>query len=118
MKWHYVLINEVLEFKRKKIAEEKINHIRTKMCEDVTKLKKLRLPELNKYLNHHGLKQHLKSSKSEKAKAIERRSCLQQKSSLRAGQATLKNARTLTQNDYRASAESCETDESGNDEYD
>jgi len=36
----------------------------TELCEDVTKFKKLRVPELNKYLNHHGPKQHLKSSKT------------------------------------------------------
>ena len=60
----------------------------------------------------------MKSSKSEKAKAIERRSCLQQKSRLRDGQPTQRNARTLTQNDYRASADSSETDERDSDEYD
>ena len=81
--------------------------------EDVTKLKKIRVPELNKYLNDHGLKQHLKSSKSEKVKANSiRHSCLQQKSPLRAGQTTLRNARTLSQNYNRASAESRKTDES------
>jgi len=53
------------------------------------------VPELNKYLNHHGLKQHLKSSKSDKVKAIVRHSCLQQKSTLRAAQPALRNARTL-----------------------
>ena len=47
----------------------------TALCEDVMKLKKLSVPELNKYLNHHG--QHLKSSNSEKVKAILRHSCLQ-----------------------------------------
>ena len=78
----------------------------------------LRVPELNKYLNHQGLKQHLKSSKSEKVKAIVRHSCLQQKCPLRAGQPTPRNAWTLTQNDNRASADSSETDESDNDEYD
>ena len=67
---------------------------------------------------HHGLKQHLKSSKSEKVYAIVRHSCLQQRSTLRAGQPTLRSARILTQNDNRASADSSETDESDNDEYD
>lgn len=38
----------------------------TELCEDVTKLKKLGVPELNKYLKHHGLKQNLKSSKVRK----------------------------------------------------
>ena len=42
----------------------------TELCEDVTKLKKLGVPELNKYLNHHGIEQNLKSSKSEKVKII------------------------------------------------
>ena len=60
----------------------------------------------------------MKRSKSEKVKAIVRHSCLQQKSPLRAGQPTLRNARTLTQNVNRASAESSETDESENGEYD
>ena len=96
---------EVLEFKTKKRAEEKAKLSRyakdksykdypwTELCEDLTKLKKLRVPELNKYLNHHRLKQHLKSSKTEKVKAIVRHSCLQQKSPLRAGQPTLRNAK-------------------------
>ena len=119
LKWHNVLINEVLVFKRKTKKRQKITQMRTVMCgEDVTKLKKLRLPELNKYLNHHGLGQHLKSSKSDKVKTIERCSCLQQKSRLTAGQPTLRNVRTLAQNDNRASADSVETDESGNEEYD
>lgn len=43
---------------------------------------------------------------------------MQQKSPLIAGQPTLINARTLTRNDNRASANSSETDESDNDEYD
>ena len=60
----------------------------------------------------------MKSSKSEKIKAIVRHSWLQQKSTLRAGQPTLRKARTLAQNDNRASADSSETDESDNDEYD
>ena len=64
-----------------------------------------------------GLKQHLKSSKSEQVKAIVRHSCLQQKSSLRAGR-ILRNAVILTQNDNGLSADRSETDESGNDEYD
>ena len=44
-----------------------MNHIIITLgTEDVTTLKRLRDPELNKYLNQHGLKQHLKSSKIEK----------------------------------------------------
>ena len=54
----------------KKRAEEKAKDESYKDL-DVTKLEKLRVPDLNKYLNHHGLKQHLKpGSKSEKVKAI------------------------------------------------
>ena len=37
--------------------------------------------------------------------------CLQRKSPLRAGQPTLRNARTLTQNDNRAGADNSETEE-------
>ena len=72
LEWHNVLINEVLEFKRKKGAEEKAKdsreakdklfedyHWTEELGEDVTKLKKLRVPELNKYLNYHWLKLHL-----------------------------------------------------------
>ena len=82
------------------------------------RISSLSIPELYKYLNNCGLKQHLKSSKSEEVKAIVRHSCLQQKCPLRAGQLTPRNAWTLTQNDNRASADSSETDESDNDEYD
>ena len=92
-------------------------YVETELCEDVTKLKKLRVPELNKYLNHHGLKQHLKSKKSEKVKIIGRH-CLQQTCPLIAGQLTLRNARTLTQTDNRPIVNSSETDERENDEYD
>ena len=120
----------MLELKGTKRAEEKAkesweakdesyeDNPWTELCKDVTKLQKLCVPEQNKYLNQHGLKQHSKSSKSEKVKAIVRQSCLQQKSPLRAGKATLRNARTLTENDNRASVVSSETDERDNDEYD
>ena len=60
----------------------------------------------------------MKNSKSEKVKEVARHSCLQQKSPLRAGHPTLRNVRILTQNDNRASADSSETDESDNIEYD
>ena len=60
----------------------------------------------------------MKSSKSEKVKAIVRHSCLERRSPLGAGQQTLTNARTLTLNDNRARADSSETDESDNEEYD
>jgi len=68
-----------LEAKRKKRLEERARESReareksyedyhwANLCEDATKLKKLRVPELNKYLKYHGLlKQHQKSSKNEK----------------------------------------------------
>ena len=58
----------------------------------------------------------MKCSKGEKVKAIVRHSRLQQKSPLRAGQPTLTNASSLTENDTRASADSSETEESDNDD--
>ena len=58
----------------------------------------------------------MKGRRSEKVKAIVRHSRLQQKSPLRAGQPTLTNASSLTENDNRASADSSETEESDNDE--
>ena len=45
--------------------------------EDPTKLKKLRVPELNKYLKHHRLDKHLKSTKNDKVKVITRHWLLQ-----------------------------------------
>ena len=65
---------EVLEFKRKRRAEEKRKEKEsrdakeksyedypwTALCEDVAKLKMLRVLEIIKYMNYHGLKQHLK----------------------------------------------------------
>ena len=59
----------------------------------------------------------MKSNKSEKVKVIVRH-CLQQTSPLIAGQLTLRNARTLTQNDNRGNWTSSETDERENDKYD
>lgn len=71
LEWHNVLINGKLEFKRKKGAEEKAKDSREakdklfedchwpELREDVTKLKKLRVPELNNCLNYHWLKLHL-----------------------------------------------------------
>jgi len=109
----YLQYLEVLEFKGKRRAEEKAKESRevndksqedypwTELCEDVTKLKKLRVLELNKYLNHRGLKQVLKNSKSE--------------SDIHACSMT-GNARTLTQNNKRVSADSNGMDESDNDE--
>ena len=47
------------------------------LCEDSTKLKQLRVAELNKYLKHHGLHQHIKSLKNDKVKVIARHWVLQ-----------------------------------------
>ena len=70
-----------LEFKRKKRAEEKAKKSReakdksnkdypcTELCEDIKKLQKPHVPELNKYLNHHWLQQRVKA-------IIVRHSCL------------------------------------------
>ena len=71
-----------MEFKKKKRAEECAKESqKTKekvyadyawkdLCEDSTKLKQLRVPELNKYLRHHGIHQHIKSPKNDKVKVI------------------------------------------------
>ena len=42
------------------------------LCEDPTKPEKLRVPELNKYLKHHRLDKHLKSTKNDGVKEITR----------------------------------------------
>ena len=47
------------------------------LCEDSTKLKQLRVSELNKYLRHHGIHQHIKSPKNDKVKVIARHWLLQ-----------------------------------------
>ena len=47
------------------------------LFEDAIKLKKLRVPELNKYLEHHGLDKHLKSTKNDKITVITRHWLLQ-----------------------------------------
>ena len=80
---------EVMEFKKKKRVEERARESRkTKekvyadyawkdLCEDSTKLKQLRVSELNKYLRHHGIHQHIKSPKNDKVKVIARHWLLQ-----------------------------------------
>ena len=79
---------EVIEFKRKRMEEKAREGREAKekayedypwadLCEDVNMLKKLRVSEINKHLTHHGIKEHLKSSKGEKIKVIVRH-CLQQ----------------------------------------
>ena len=42
----------------------------TYICEQEHRLKDLRVPELNKYLKHHHLNQHMKSGKSDKVRVI------------------------------------------------
>ena len=78
-----------MEFKKKKRAEERARESqKTKekvyadyawkdLCEDSTKLKQPRVPELNKYLKHHGIHQHIKSPKNDKVKVIARHWLLQ-----------------------------------------
>ena len=68
----------MIDFKKKKRVEERAKESQKAMetnyedyvwkdsCEDPTKLKKLRVPELNKYLKHHRLDKHLKSTKNDK----------------------------------------------------
>ena len=85
----YLKHPEVMEFKKKKRAEERARESqKTKekvyadyawkdLCEDSTKLKQLRVPELNKYLRHHGIHQHIKSPKNDKVKVIARHWLLQ-----------------------------------------
>ena len=79
----------MMEFKKKKRAEERARESqKTKekvyadyawkdLCEDSTKLKQLRVSELNKYLKHHGIHQHIKSPKNDKVKVIARHWLLQ-----------------------------------------
>ena len=47
------------------------------LCEDPTKPKKLRVPELNKYHKHNRLDKRLKSTKNDKIKVITRHWLLQ-----------------------------------------
>ena len=79
----------MMEFKKKKRTEERARESqKTKekvyadyawkdLCEDSTKLKQPRVPELNKYLKHHGIHQHIKSPKNDKVKVIARHWLLQ-----------------------------------------
>ena len=72
----------VVDFKKKKRAEDRAKESQNAkeknyedyawkdLCEDSPKLKKLRVPELNKYLKHHGLDKHLKSTKNDKVQAV------------------------------------------------
>ena len=86
----YLTHLDVVDFKKKKKrAEERAKEsLKAKekkyedyawndLCEDPTKLKKLRVPELNKYLKHHRLDKHLKSTKNYKVKVITRHWLLQ-----------------------------------------
>ena len=69
----------VVDFKKKKRAEERAKESQKAtedhedyawkdLCEDSTKLKKLLVPKLNKYLKHHRLDKHLKSTQNDKLK--------------------------------------------------
>ena len=80
---------EVVDFKKKKRAEERAKESQKAkeknhedyawkdLCEDPTKLQKLRVAELNKYLKHRRLDKHLKSTKHDKVKVIARHWLLQ-----------------------------------------
>lgn len=79
----------MVDFKKKKRAEVRAKEsLKAKeknyqdygwndLCEDPTKLKKLRVPELNKYLKQHRLDKHLKGTKNDKIKVITRHWLLQ-----------------------------------------
>ena len=75
---------EVVDFKKKKRAVERAKESQKAkeknhkdyawedLCEDPTKLQKLRVPELNNYLKHRRLDKHLKRTKHDKVKVIAR----------------------------------------------
>lgn len=115
---------EVIEFKKKKRLAERARESReareksyddyhwATLCEDAAKLKKLRVPELNKYLQHHRLlKQHQKSSKSDKVKTI--MGHFLQMNTLRTGQAEVRGSNESGQLD--SSGESSEEEETDDD---
>ena len=78
------------------------------LCEDAAKLKRLHVPELNKYLKHHGLlKQHQKNNKNDKVKAIMGHSL--KKNTLETGQAEVEGSNESGQTD--SSGESSEGEE-------
>ena len=73
---------QVLDFRKKKRTDgraKKAQDANNKLyqdydwddlCEQEHRLKDLRVPELNKYLKHHHLNQHMKSGKSDKVRVI------------------------------------------------
>ena len=73
---------DVIKFKKKKRTEERAKESReakersygdydwAELCQDTTKMKKLRVLELNKYLMEHRLNNHLKKSKTDKISVI------------------------------------------------
>ena len=74
---------DVVDFKKKRAEERAKERQNAKeknyedyawkdLCEDPIKLKKLWVPELNKYLKHHRLDRHLKSTKNDKVQVITR----------------------------------------------
>jgi len=82
------------------------------LCEDAAKLKKkLCVPEVTKYLKHPGLsKQHQKSNKNDKVKAIMGHSL--QMNTLRTGQTEVGGSNESGQTDSRSeSSEGEETDD-------
>ena len=73
---------QVLDFRKKKRTDERAKKAKDPnnklyqdydwddLCEQEHRLKDLRVPELNKYLKHHHLNQHMKSGKSDKVRVI------------------------------------------------
>lgn len=78
----YVQHLQVLEFKKGKRREEQAQKKKEaclknyhdynwhELCQDINTLKSLKVPELDKYLKHHGLVKELKTKKADKLKAI------------------------------------------------
>ena len=95
---------------REKSCED---HYWANLCEDAAKLKRLRVPELNKYFKHHELlKRHQKSNKNDKVKETMGYSL--QMNTLRTGQTGVGGSNESGQIDSRG--ESSEGEET-HDEY-
>ena len=83
-KFFTLLRLNLVDFKKKRAkeslkAKEKYyeDYAWKDLCEDLIKLKKLRVPELNQYLEHHRLDKHVKSTTNDKVKVITRHWLLQ-----------------------------------------
>ena len=75
---------EVIQVKKKKRTEERAKESReakersyedydwADLCENAAQMKKLRVPELNKYLKQHSRHHHLENNKNEKIEVIQR----------------------------------------------